>query len=93
MNLLSIAAIFIIIMIVFRSISLPVILVAVIEFAIFVNMSIPYYTGTQLPFVASIVNRNDTAGSYSGLCHIDDKPLSERAQSWKGKEGGRIYCP
>lgn len=54
-NILSIAAIFIIIMIVFRSISLPVILVAVIEFAIFVNMSIPYYMGTQLPFVASIV--------------------------------------
>lgn len=54
-NILSIAAIFLIIMIVFRSISLPVILVAVIEFAIFVNMSIPFYTGTQLPFVASIV--------------------------------------
>lgn len=54
-NILSIAAIFIIIMLVFRSISLPVILVAVIEFAIFVNMSIPYYMGTQLPFVASIV--------------------------------------
>lgn len=54
-NILSIAAIFIIIMIVFRSISLPVILVAVIEFAIFVNMSIPYYMGTELPFVASIV--------------------------------------
>ncbi|MBS5521330.1 MAG: MMPL family transporter [Clostridiales bacterium] len=54
-NILSIAAIFIIIMLVFRSISLPVILVAVIEFAIFVNMSIPYYMGTELPFVASIV--------------------------------------
>lgn len=39
----------------FKSISLPVILVGVIEFAIFVNMGIPYYTGTKLPFVASIV--------------------------------------
>ena len=54
-NIISIAAIFIIIMIAFKSISLPVILVAVIEFAICVNMSISYYTGTSLPFVASIV--------------------------------------
>ncbi|MDY3746279.1 MAG: MMPL family transporter [Lachnospiraceae bacterium] len=54
-NALSIAAIFIIIMIVFKSISLPVILVAVIEFAICVNMAVPFYTHTELPFVASIV--------------------------------------
>ena len=51
----SIGIIFITIMILFKSISLPVILVGVIEFAIFVNMGIPYYTGTTLPFVASIV--------------------------------------
>lgn len=54
-NTASIAAIFIIILIVFRSISLPFLLVAVIEFAINVNMAIPYYTGLTLPFVASIV--------------------------------------
>ncbi len=54
-NYISIAAIFIIILLVFRSISLPVILVSVIEFAIFVNMSIAYYRGIKLPFVASIV--------------------------------------
>lgn len=54
-NTLSIAAIFIIIMIIFKSISLPIILVAVIEFAIMVNMAIPYYQGVSLPFVASIV--------------------------------------
>ena len=54
-NALSIIAIFIIIMIVFKSISLPIILVAVIEFAIMVNMAIPCYQGTSLPFVASIV--------------------------------------
>ena len=51
----SIGIIFVIILILFKSISLPVILVGVIEFAIFVNMGIPYYTGTKLPFVASIV--------------------------------------
>lgn len=51
----SILAIFAIIMFVFKSVSLPVILVAVIEFAIFINMGIPAYTGTVLPFIASIV--------------------------------------
>ena len=55
-NVISIGAIFLIIMIIFKSISLPIILVAVIEFAIFVNMAIPYYQGISLPFVASIVN-------------------------------------
>lgn len=54
-NYLSVAAIFVIIMIVFKSISLPVLLVSVIEFAIMVNMSIPYYSSVSLPFVASIV--------------------------------------
>lgn len=51
----SIGIIFIIILLLFKSISLPIILVGVIEFAIFVNMGIPFYTGTTLPFVASIV--------------------------------------
>ena len=51
---ISIAAIFIIIAIVLRSFTLPFILVAVIEFAIFINLGIPCYTGTQLPFIAPI---------------------------------------
>ena len=51
----SIGIIFLIILILFQSPTLPVILVGVIEFAIFVNMGIPFYTGTTLPFVASIV--------------------------------------
>lgn len=54
-NLVSIGLVFIIILIVFRSISLPVILVSAIEFAIFINMGIPYYTNTSIPFIASIV--------------------------------------
>ena len=54
-NAVSIILIFIIIAIVLKSISLPVILVTVIEFAIFINMGIPHYTGTVLPFIASIV--------------------------------------
>ncbi len=51
----SIVLIFLIITVVLRSVSLPVILVAVIESAIFINMGIPAYTGTKLPFIASIV--------------------------------------
>lgn len=54
-NTVSIAIIFIIMILVLKSISLPVILIVVIEFAIFINMGIPYYTNTILPFVASIV--------------------------------------
>lgn len=54
-SVVSIGAIFLIIAFVFKSISLPVILVAVIEFAIFINMGIPCYTNTTLPFIASIV--------------------------------------
>ena len=51
----SIILIFIIILLVLRSVSLPVLLVTVIEFAIFINMGIPAYTNTTLPFIASIV--------------------------------------
>lgn len=54
-NTISIAAIFLIIMIVFKSISLPFILVAIIEFAICVNMAVPFYQGKEVVFVASIV--------------------------------------
>ncbi|MEY8508490.1 MMPL family transporter [Lachnospiraceae bacterium 42-17] len=54
-SIVSIGIIFIIILILFGSVTLPVILVGIIEFAIFVNMGIPYYMGTKLPFVASIV--------------------------------------
>lgn len=51
----SILAVFVIILITFRNLLLPVVLVAAIELAIFINLGIPYLTGTQLPFIASIV--------------------------------------
>ena len=54
-NVWSILAVAAIIMISFRSLSIPVLLVASIEAAISINMGIPYFTGTQLPFIASIV--------------------------------------
>ena len=54
-NFSSIFIIFVIMLFVLRSISLPVLLVIAIEFAIFINMGIPYFTGTEIPFIASVV--------------------------------------
>ena len=54
-NIISIAVIFVIMLIILKSASLPVLLMAVIEFAIFINMGIPYYRGDVIPFIASIV--------------------------------------
>jgi predicted RND superfamily exporter protein len=54
-SITSILAVFAIILLSFRSLSIPVLLVAAIESAIYINMGIPYFTGTQLPFIASIV--------------------------------------
>ena len=54
-NTLSFAAVFVIIAIVFMSISIPVLLIAAIMLAIFINMSVPFFTGTPIPFIAGIV--------------------------------------
>ncbi len=54
-NGVSIGLVFLIIAFVLKSVSLPFILVAVIEFAIFVNMGLPYYTNTTIPFISSVV--------------------------------------
>lgn len=54
-NTVSIAIILVIMVFVLKSVSLPIILITAIEFAIFINMGIPAYTGTVIPFIASIV--------------------------------------
>ena len=54
-NTVSIGIILVIMVFVLKSVSLPIILIAAIEFAIFINMGIPAYTGTVIPFIASIV--------------------------------------
>ena len=54
-NILSIIAVFAIILISFRSISIPIILISTIELAVCINMGMPYYTGTTIPFISSIV--------------------------------------
>jgi predicted RND superfamily exporter protein len=54
-NYTSIGVIFVIMLLTLKSLSLPVLLVSAIEFAIFINMGVPYFTGTEIPFIASIV--------------------------------------
>lgn len=54
-SMFSMLSIFAIIMFVLSSLSVPIILVACVELAIFINMAIPFYTGTIIPFIASIV--------------------------------------
>lgn len=80
-NIVSIGAIFLIILLVFKSISIPLILVLVIEFAIFVNMAIPFYTGTELPFVASIVIGTVQLGSTVDYAILMTSKY-QRARSW-----------
>ena len=63
-NVWSIMAVLVIIAISFKSISIPVLLVASIEAAIAINMGIPYFTGTQLPFIAQHRHRHHPAGCY-----------------------------
>lgn len=54
-NIVSILAVFLIIAAVFKSVSIPLFLVAAIEMAITINMGIPYFAGQTIPFIASIV--------------------------------------
>ena len=86
-NKVSIIAIFLIIMITFRSISIPILLVAIIEFAIFLNMAIPYYTGTALSCIASIVIGTIQLGAtvdYAIL--MTNRYHKERTERGKGKK-------
>lgn len=90
-NTVSIAIIFIIMIIVLRSISLPVILICVIEFAIFINMGIPCFTKTEIPFIASIVIGTIQLGAtidYAIL--ITTKYIANRKEGMTKKESINI---
>ena len=87
----SIVAIFVIILFVLKSISLPIILVSAIEFAIFVNMGIPYFTHTQIPFIASVVIGTIQLGAtvdYAIL--MTTRYKKERSQGYAKKEAIQI---
>ena len=71
-NTVSILLVFLIILLVFKSASLPVILVAVIEFAIFINLGLSHLMGVSLPFIAPILYKHDTARLNGRLCYFDD---------------------
>lgn len=86
-NVVSIAVIFIIMIMILKSISLPVILIIVIEFAIFINMGIPFFTNTTLPFVASIIIGTIQLGAtidYAIL--ITNKYINHRKKGKQKKE-------
>lgn len=87
----SIVAIFVIILFVLKSISLPIILVSAIEFAIFVNMGIPYFTHTQIPFIATVVIGTIQLGAtvdYAIL--MTTRYKKERSQGYAKKEAIQI---
>jgi predicted RND superfamily exporter protein len=90
-NIVSIGLVFLIIAFVLKSVSLPFILVAVIEFAIFMNMGLPYYTGTVIPFISSVVIGTIQLGAtvdYAIL--MTTRYLSERNDGHDKKEATLI---
>lgn len=90
-NLTSIAVIAVIMLLTLKSISLPVLLVTAIEFAIFVNMGVPFLTNTSIPFVASIVIGTIQLGAtidYAIL--MTTKYLEERKKGTEKKKACKI---
>ena len=86
-NYVSIGVIFIIMFFVLKSFSLPILLVLSIEFAIFINMGVPYWRGTSMPFVSSIVIGTIQLGAtidYAIL--LTTKYLEERKKGKDKKE-------
>ncbi len=86
-NFVSIGAIFLIMFFVLRSISLPTLLVIAIEFAIFINMGVPYWMDTSIPFIASVVIGTIQLGAtidYAIL--MTTKYLEERKEGKDKKE-------
>ena len=83
---ISIAAIFVIIALVLKSFSLPILLVAMIELAIALNLCIPYFTGTTLRPDSDF---NDSARCDCGLCHSDDHAIQTGQNERQRKEGSR----
>ena len=92
-NVASIAAVFLIIALSFRSLSVPVLLVASIESAIFINMGIPYFTGTSLPFIASIVIGTVQLGATVDYAILMTTRFREERKAGRGpREAAQIAC-
>lgn len=90
-NILSVALIFLIVALTFKSFALPVILVVSIEFAISINMGIPYFTGTTLPFIASMVIGTIQLGATVDYAILLTTRFREELENGKDvKEAARI---
>lgn len=89
-NVTSILAVFLIVAVVFRSLSIPVLLVAAIESAIAINMGIPYFSGMVLPFVASIVVGTIQLGATVDYAILTTTRFKEELQSHPVREAARI---
>ena len=85
-SILSIAVIFLIIALTFKSISLPVILVSVIELAIMVNLGLAYFTNTELPFIASVVIGTIQLGATVDYAILMTTRYRKERHSGKGKK-------
>lgn len=85
-NYISIAAIFLIVAIVFQSISIPIVLVSTIELAIFINQGIPYFTGTEVPFIAPTVIGCVQLGATVDYAILMTTRFQEELRNGKSKE-------
>ena len=91
-NYVSIGVIFVIMFFVLKSVSLPVILMSAIEFAIFINMGIPAYTNTTLPFVASIVIGTIQLGATIDYAILITTKFIEQRKNGKDKKQAIDYA-
>ena len=90
-NVLSVALIFLIVAFTFKSFALPIILVGSIEFAISINMGIPCFTGTTLPFIASMVIGTIQLGATVDYAILLTTRFREELENGKSvKEAARI---
>lgn len=88
-SVISIAAVFVIILLTFRNLLIPIVLVAVIELAIFINLGIPYFTGTKLPFIASIVIGTIQLGATVDYAILMTTRYRQERRTWGKKEAVR----
>ncbi len=84
-NAVSIIAIFVIILLVEKSLSLPFILIAVIELAIFINLGLPHYLGQSLPFIAPICISTIQLGATVDYAILMTTRYKAERSSGKGK--------
>ena len=85
-NYVSIGVIFIIMFFVLKSLSLSILLVLSIEFAIFINMGVPYWHGTSMPFVSSIVIGTIQLGATIDYAILLTTKYLEERKNGKSKE-------